>query len=156
MLREGLSAPDFQAWLTTGEEVRLSDFRGRKNVVLFFYPKDFTPGCTAEACSFRDNYDEIRRYDAVMFGISPDSEASHKQFIRRHRLPFPLISDREGAVARAYGAGGRLGGLLPGIKRVTFVIDRAGVIRAVIHHEFLIRKHLEGILEALQRLASAA
>jgi peroxiredoxin Q/BCP len=156
MLREGLSAPDFQARLTTGEEVRLSDFRGRKNVVLFFYPKDFTPGCTAEACSLRDNYDEIRRYDAVIFGVSPDSEASHEQFIRRHRLPFPLISDRDGAVARAYGASGRLGGLLPGIKRVTFVIDRAGVIRAVIHHEFLIRKHLESILEALQRLASAA
>lgn len=153
-IRIGSPAPDFCGHTHTGEEIRLADFRERKNVVLFFYPKDFTPGCTAEVCSLRDNYDEIRRYDAVMFGVSFDSEESHRQFIRRHRLPFPLLSDPDGAIAQAYGADRRFWGVLPGARRITFVIDKKGIIREILHHELMIGRHVQGVLEALRRIES--
>lgn len=137
-LKPGDRAPDFHARRTTGEEVRLSEFRGKKHVVLFFFPKDFTPGCTAEVCSFRDNYDALMAFDAVLLGVSFDDEQTHDAFIHRHRLPFPLISDRDHAIARAYGADGRLWGILPGAKRLTFVIDKEGIISRILHHEMLI------------------
>ncbi len=153
ILKEGDVAPDFDIPLKDGNAVPLSSLRGKRNVVLFFYPKDFTPGCTREACSFRDRYEDIVKYDAVLLGVSYDDEESHQAFIRKHRLPFPLVSDSDRAIARAYGVDARLGGILPGVKRVTFVIDKQGVIRRILHHEVLVAKHVAGVLETLQQLA---
>jgi peroxiredoxin Q/BCP len=153
-LHEGDVAPDFGATLSNGERFVLSEYRGKKIVVLFFYPKDFTPGCTAEVCSFRDNYDELTKYDALLLGVSSDPEESHRAFIQRHHLPFPLISDSDRTIARAYGVSARLGGILPGTQRVTFVIDKQGIIRRILHHEVLITKHLAGVLETLKSLAA--
>ncbi len=153
LLEEGDIAPDFTTTLSTGETISLKDYQGKKNVVLFFYPKDFTSGCTAEVCSFRDNYQELQNYDAVLLGVSADNEDSHQAFIRQHGLPFPLVSDTDKSITRAYGTASRFLGLVHGTKRVTYVIDKSGAIRAVIHHEVLIGKHLTGVIEALKRIS---
>ncbi|MEK7250305.1 MAG: peroxiredoxin [Bacteroidota bacterium] len=152
LLKEGDTAPNFTSQLCTGETVSLSDYRGKNNVVLFFYPKDFTPGCTKEVCSFRDNYGEVKKYDAVLLGVSYENQSSHQSFIAKHHLPFPLISDLDKSISKAYGTATRFGGLIPGAKRVTYVIDKQGVIRSVLHHEVLIGKHLDGVMEALRKL----
>jgi peroxiredoxin Q/BCP len=150
-LREGEEAPEFTARLSTGEQVSLSDYRGKKNVVLFFYPKDFTAGCTKEVCSFRDNYDEIRKLDAILLGVSSDEDTTHTAFIQQNQLPFPLISDQSRTLCKAYGTT-RLGGLFGLQKRVTYVIDKHGKIRGVAHHEYAIDRHLEDVLTALRKL----
>lgn len=149
MLKEGTTAPDFEAQLDTGETFRLSDYRGRKHVVLYFYPKDFTPGCTREACTFRDNYAAVQQHDAVIVGVSTDSADSHRAFRERHRLPFPLIPDPEKRVVRLYDADGFLGLTTA---RITYVIDKAGAIRAALRHDFAIGRHLPEVLAALQSL----
>ncbi len=151
LLRVGDHAPDFSARLSNGDEVRLSDFRGKRNVVLFFYPADFTPGCTNQTCSYRDNFALVDGKDAVILGISSDTMERHEQFIRTYHLPYPLISDPDGKIIRLYGAS-RLGGRILPTKRVTYVIDKAGVIRCVAHHEFAIRKHIEEILKTLDAI----
>lgn len=150
-LNVGDLAPDFTARTAEGTNLTLSEYRGRKNVVLYFYPKDFTPGCTAEACSFRDVYDELAGADTEVVGVSLDDEASHARFATKHGLKFPLVSDPGGEIARSYGAMGMLGGLLGTAKRMTFVIDKQGRIRAVLHHEIRVGKHVE---EARAVLAS--
>jgi peroxiredoxin Q/BCP len=150
-LPEGSRAPGFTAPASTGETIRLADFAGEKNVVLFFYPKDFTAGCTEQACAFRDAYEELRALNAVVFGVSGDTRASHEKFAGTHRLPYPLISDSSRAIARAYGVL-RLGGVLPLPKRVTYVIDRKGVIRMVVHHELQMGRHVEEALAVLRRI----
>lgn len=149
-VQKGELAPDFPIVLSSGKKCLLSDFRGRKNVVLFFYPKDFTFGCTREVCSFRDNYDELKKYDVELFGVSCDDEETHAKFIKKHNLPFPLISDKDKSIGKAYGTASRLGGLLPGMKRVTFVIDKQGVVRSVLYHELIVEKHVEGVLAVLK------
>lgn len=151
LLKEGDEAPDFTARLSTGEEITLSQFRGKKNVVLSFYPADFTAGCTNQACSYRDSYGSVASLDAVIIGISTDGDARHREFSQSYQLPFPLISDPERNIIRLYGANRPGGALLP-TKRVTYVIDKDGVIRLVAHHEFLIRKHIEEIIGVLQVL----
>ena len=151
LLSVGERAPDFETTLTTGEIIRLSQFAGRKNVVLYFYPKDFTSGCTREACAYRDAYRDIIALDAVLFGVSADSGESHRRFISAQALPFPLISDSSGSLARAYGVI-RLWGLLPYPKRVTYVIDKGGVIRLAAHHEFDIGRHVADVFAALNNL----
>ena len=151
-LNEGDIAPVFTAHLSTGESVSLRDYKGLKNVVLFFYPRDFTSGCTKEVCSFRDNFDAVMKYDAVVLGVSFDDHDSHKAFIEKYQLPFPLISDPTESIASMYGAANRLGGLIRGAKRVTYVIDKQGVIRSVLYHEVMIGKHVEGAIEALKKL----
>lgn len=151
LIPEGTPAPDFTAKLSNGETVSLSSYKGRKNVVLFFYPKDFTRGCTQQVCSYRDRYADITALDAVIVGVSFDSERSHQDFIREHNLPFPLISDPDKSLGELYGAT-RFRGLWPMAKRVTYVIDRAGIIRKVAHHEFAIEAHLDDILETLREL----
>ena len=128
MLSIGQPAPDFTLKTTTGDTFRLSEQRGR-HVVLYFYPKDDTPGCTAEACSFRDQYEDFLELGADVVGISSDSEASHQKFTQKHRLPFPLLADGGGQVRKLYEVPRALLGLLPG--RVTFVIDKAGVIQYI-------------------------
>ncbi|MBC8085173.1 MAG: peroxiredoxin [Hymenobacter sp.] len=129
MLQIGDTAPDFSLKTTTGATFRLADQRGKRAIVLYFYPKDDTPGCTAEACSFRDQYQDFQDLGAEVVGVSSDSEASHQKFTRKHRLPFPLLADAGGQVRRRYEVPRALLGILPG--RVTFVIDQGGVIRYI-------------------------
>lgn len=125
MLQLGDQAPDFTLPTDKGDAFHLAAQRGQA-VVLYFYPKDDTPGCTAEACAFRDQYADFLDLGAVVVGVSADSEASHQRFSQKHRLPFPLLADPSGALRKMYEVPRALLGLLPG--RVTFVIDAAGKI----------------------------
>jgi peroxiredoxin Q/BCP len=142
----GEKAPDFSLPDAEGKPVRLSSRRG-KAVVLYFYPKDETPGCTLEACAFRDQYEDFVDAGAEVIGVSSDSSASHRGFAVRHRLPFTLLSDRDGAVRKRYGVPATLG-LLPG--RVTFVIDAEGVVRHVFNSQLAATRHVTEALEALR------
>mgnify|MGYP003922874639 CR=1 FL=1 len=129
-LHIGDMAPDFTAVADTGETVRLSDFRG-KRVVLYFYPKDDTPGCTAQACGFRDRFAVLADKNAVVLGISPDSVASHQKFKAKYHLPFLLLADEDHSIAERYGVWGErklYGKTFMGIQRSHFVIDEAGRI----------------------------
>jgi len=135
-LKPGDPAPDFSALATDGSRVSLGDFRGRK-LVLYFYPMDDTPGCTAQACSLRDHDQEIAAAGAAILGVSAQDAASHKKFTAKYNLNFPLLADTDRSVARAYGAiGGGIGGVLRGMlgvaERVTFIIDENGQIAHVI------------------------
>lgn len=151
MPKVGESAPDFTLKDQDGKTVGLRDFRGQKNVVLYFYPKDNTPICTREACSFRDAYPAFEGVDAVVLGISGDDEASHRGFAERHKLPFRVLSDPDHAVAKLYDA--MMGfGLMAG--RVTYVIDRAGIVRHVTEARFSADKHVEEARAALELIAS--
>lgn len=152
MLKEGTDAPEFEVTLDNGEAFRLSDERGRRNVVLYFYPKDFTPGCTREACAFRDSYAEIERHDAVILGVSTDSTESHQAFREKHELPFPLIPDPEKRIVSLYKAHALLGLMTA---RVTYVIDKEGVIRAAFRHDFTAGRHLPETLDALASIQGA-
>ena len=127
-------APDFEANDQDGNTVKLSDYRGKK-VVLYFYPKDNTPGCTAQACNLRDNYEELQKQGYVVLGVSTDSEASHKKFITKQELPFSLIADPDKEVHEKYGTWGEkkmYGRTYMGTFRTTFVIDEEGKIAEVI------------------------
>jgi peroxiredoxin Q/BCP len=148
MLNVGESAPPFTAVLSTGESVSLGDYLGKQTLVLFFYPKDETAGCTAEVCSYRDSYGEIRGLGAALLGVSFDAPESHERFIAHHRLPFPLIADTGRALSRLYGAV-RWEGPWPRAKRVTYAIDREGIIRGVFHHELRYAKHAGDVLSLL-------
>ena len=135
MIEEGKPAPDFEATTDAGERVKLSDFRG-KPVVLYFYPKDDTPGCTIEACGFRDSYSEFEKRGAVVLGVSPDDEASHTRFKQKFDLPFTLLADPEHDVAEKYGVWGekKFGGRTYfGVSRSTFIIDGDGNVVKVMH-----------------------
>lgn len=149
----GDPAPDFAGVTTDGKPVSLADFRGRK-LVLYFYPRDDTPLCTKQACSLRDHNGEIAKRGAAILGVSAQDEASHREFTRKHRLNFPLLADKGGAVARAYGALGG-GGLLSAAKalaglsdRVTFVIDEKGRVAHVIDRPD-VDHHAEEVLALL-------
>ena len=128
MLQVGQPAPDFTLTTTSGAIFRLADQRGR-HVVLYFYPKDDTPGCTTQACSFRDQYEDFKDLGAEVVGISSDSEKSHQKFTQKHRLPFELLADTDGKVRTLYEVPRAMLGLLPG--RVTFVIDKNGIIQYI-------------------------
>ncbi len=147
----GEMAPDFTKTTQTGETLTLSALRGDKAVVLYFYPKDETPGCTAEACSFRDNYEDFVEAGAVVIGVSQDSESSHKSFADHHRLPFLLVSDKDKALQKAYGVPKTLG-LLPG--RVTFVIDSEGKVQHVFNSQLNAKKHVVEALSVVKRLGA--
>jgi len=149
-VKVGERAPDFSLPDAEGRTFRLSEERGKKPIVLYFYPKDDTPGCTREACGFRDQYEEFQRLGAEVVGVSSDSSASHQRFAAKHRLPFTLLADEGGAVRRLYGVPATLG-LLPG--RVTFVIDREGIVRHVLNSQLDFRRH---ITEALANLDAQA
>jgi thioredoxin-dependent peroxiredoxin len=147
---EGDKAPDFTLSDAAGNAVALSDFRGRK-VVLYFYPKDDTPGCTAEACGFRDANDRIASRNALVVGVSPDSAESHRGFMEKFGLPFLLLSDPDHAVAETYGAWGEKtlhGKTAAGILRSTFVIDEEGRI-ARVFRKVTPEGHAEEVLAAL-------
>ena len=150
MIATGEHAPEVTGSLADGRQLRLRDYRGRRHVVLYFFPKDFTPGCTREACSFRDRRAEIAGLDAEVIGVSLDTADKHAQFAEAYKLPYPLISDRDAKIASAFGVA-RLGGWLP-TRRVTFVIDKDGVVQQIIQSEFSIDKHIDEAVKTLQRL----
>jgi peroxiredoxin Q/BCP len=133
-LTTGMQAPAFTAADQNGNQISLSDFKGKK-VILYFYPKDDTPGCTAEACDFRDNYNGLIAKGIVVLGVSVDSEASHQKFIIKHNLPFTLLADTDHKIVEAYGVWAEknmYGKTYMGINRTTFIIDENGVIEQVI------------------------
>ena len=135
MVEEGKPAPDFELKSDSGESVKLSDLRG-KQVVLYFYPKDDTPGCTTQACGIRDVYGELQREGAVVLGVSPDDERSHVKFKEKFELPFTLLADEEHKVADEYGVWAEkkyMGKTYWGVQRSTFVIDKAGNVKRVMH-----------------------
>ncbi len=149
-LKLGDPAPDFTLPTGEGKTLALHDFRGRKNVILYFYPKDFTSGCTIEACSFRDFHNQVNALDAEVLGVSLDSVDLHKAFSEKYNLPFPLLSDTERKVAEAYGV------LRPegtSTRRVTFIIDKEGKIRHVFPRVD-VTKHTQEVLEVLRNLKS--
>lgn len=132
-LKEGEVAPDFTATTNEGKMVSLSDFHG-KNVILYFYPKDSTPGCTKEACAFRDDFAEFKKKGAVILGVSTDSAKSHAKFVQKHNLPFPLLVDEDKKIVNAYGAYGPrtfMGIKYTGTHRITFLIGPDGKIKRI-------------------------
>ena len=133
MVKEGTAAPAFKTTDANGETVNLKDFRGQK-VVLYFYPKDDTPGCTKEACSFRDAFSKFKKQGITILGVSPDSEKSHQKFVTKYKLPFTLLADTDHSIADAYGVYGEkkfMGRTYMGIHRTTFLIDEKGKIKKV-------------------------
>ncbi len=149
MLKEGDKAPAFTMEDQDGKPVKLSDFKG-KRVVLYFYPKDNTPGCTTEACAFRDDYAKLKK-KAVVLGVSPDSAASHQKFVAKYSLPFPLLVDEGHAVAEKFGAWGEkslYGRKFMGIIRSTFLIGKDGKIEKV-WPKVKVAGHNDEVLEAL-------
>ena len=150
-LAPGSKAPEFSLASDSGEQVNLSDLKGKK-VVLYFYPKDDTSGCTVEACEFRDNWAAVQGTGAMVLGVSPDAIASHQKFKQKYRLPFPLLADPDHAVAERYGAWGEksmYGRKYLGIKRSTFVIDETGRI-AKVFEKVKPKGHAGQVLEALR------
>ena len=151
MVEEGKPAPDFELVSDDGTTVRLSDLRG-KPVVLYFYPKDDTPGCTVESCEFRDAYDVFRDRGAEILGVSPDTVKSHKKFQQKFHLTFPLLADANHAVAEQYGVWQQkkfMGREYMGIVRTTFVVDKDGTIKAVFPN-VKVEGHADKVLEALE------
>ncbi|HIK17912.1 MAG TPA: peroxiredoxin [Leptolyngbyaceae cyanobacterium M33_DOE_097] len=150
-IQVGDKAPDFTLKSQTGETVSLKDFAG-KPVIVYFYPKDDTPGCTAEACAFRDSYQVFQEAGATVIGISSDSTDAHQKFSSKYQLPFLLLSDQGNRVRKAFGVPATLG-LLPG--RVTYVIDQAGVVRHVFNSQFNFKGHVEEALRVVKELQTA-
>jgi peroxiredoxin Q/BCP len=149
MPKEGTLAPNFNAKNANGETVRLKDLRGQK-VVLYFYPKDDTPGCTKEACSFRDAFSQFKKRGIEVLGVSVDSEASHKKFAAKYKLPFTLLADPDHSIADTYGVYGEkkfMGRTYMGVKRITFLIDEKGKIRKVFE-KVKPEEHAREVLEA--------
>jgi thioredoxin-dependent peroxiredoxin len=150
VIEEGKPAPDFELPTDSGETIKLSSLRG-KPVVLYFYPKDDTPGCTTQACGIRDAYGEFERAGAVVLGVSPDSERSHVKFKDKYELPFTLLADTEHAVAEQYGVWGEksfAGKKYMGVNRSTFVIDADGNVKRVML-DVKPANHADDVLEAL-------
>ncbi len=145
----GDKAPDFTLPTQLGDKVTLSEYLGKKNVVLYFYPKDETSGCTKEACAFRDSYQVFTDLGAEVLGISGQSVESHKSFATHHGLPFLLLSDQDNSVRKLYGVPASLG-VIPG--RVTYVIDKKGLVRHVFNSQYQPQKHVEEAKQVLEKL----
>lgn len=159
-LKEGDKAPAFEGKDQDGNTVKLSDFKG-KNLILYFYPKDNTPGCTKEACNLRDNYQYWLNQNYAVVGVSPDSAESHQKFIAKYDLPFPLLADTDKSIMEAYGTWGEknmYGNIKMGVLRTTFVIDEDGVITKVFkrpkndEHTSQIKTSLEKLGKSLNEL----
>jgi thioredoxin-dependent peroxiredoxin len=150
ILNEGDPAPAFTAATSGGGRISLSDFRG-KHVVLYFYPKDNTPGCNKEACGFRDDFDPLQKRGAVVLGVSTDSVKSHDKFVRKFRLPFLLVADEDKSIVKAYGVWGErsfLGVKYMGIQRMTFLIGPEGKIRKI-WRQVKVQNHAAEVLAML-------
>ena len=147
MVKVGNKAPKFTGMTDSGEKIKLKDLRG-KTVVLYFYPKDNTPGCTTEACDFRDSFAAFKKKKAVLLGVSPDSVKSHEKFKTKFELPFPLIADEDHSIAEKYGVWkekSMYGRKYMGIERSTFVIDKDGKL-AEIYNKVKVKGHVEDVL----------
>ena len=151
MLKVGQVAPDFTLKGLESKEFTLSSLKGKKSIVLYFYPKDFTPGCTREACAFRDAYEVFTDAGAEVIGVSNDSVGRHEKFARKKNLPFKLLSDPGGKVHKMYEVSPTMFGLLPG--RATFVIDREGVIQHAFQSQANINRHVNDALKVVQELS---
>lgn len=150
-LKTGDKIPDFKAKDTNGNDFDSQKIVGQKPLVIYFYPKDNTPGCTAEACSFRDQYEDFTDLGAEVIGISSDSVASHQKFTKQYQLPFILLSDHDKKIRTLFGVKPNLFGLLPG--RVTYVVDKNGIIQ-MIFDSMKATKHIPKALEAIKKLVS--
>jgi thioredoxin-dependent peroxiredoxin len=148
-LKVGDKVPEFTAKDQHGNLFNSGDVIGKKGVVLYFYPKDDTPGCTAQACSFRDQYEDFLSLNTEVIGVSGDNEKSHQKFAQKYRLPFTLLSDSNKELRKLFGVPTNLLGLLPG--RVTYVIDQNGIIRMIFDH-MMAQKHLPKALEQIKLL----
>ncbi len=148
----GQKAPDFNVVSSSGEPVALRDFLGKKNVVLYFYPGDFTLGCTRETCGFRDMYEELASADTEVVGVSIDSNESHERFSKAYSLPFSLVSDESGALSKAYEAKNLLTKLTGRSSRITYVIDKRGFIAGVFEGTVAVGKHLDGVRQLVKKL----
>jgi peroxiredoxin Q/BCP len=150
MLAVGTLAPNFELPDQNGHTIELAQFKGKQSVVLFFYPRDHTPGCTAQSCSFRDNYLGFKNLGAQVIGISADSVESHEGFASEYKLPYPILSDAAGSVAKQYGLKKTFGLIAP---RVSFVIDKQGAIRYAYSSQLRASSHVDETLQAVQRMA---
>ncbi len=148
-VKVGDKAPDFTLPSQMGDNVTLSEFFGKKNVVLYFYPKDETPGCTKEACTFRDNYEELTKLGAEVLGVSGQSVESHKSFATHYGLPFILLSDEDNKVRELYGVPSTMG-FLPG--RVTYIIDKKGTVRHIFNSQTQAPRHVEEAKKTLMEI----
>jgi len=151
-VEEGKKAPDFTALNQDGKKVKLSSFKGKKNVVLFFYPRDMTPGCTTEACDFRDNKSDFK--NTVILGVSADIPEKHQKFIEKHSLTFDLISDPDKKVLEKYGVWQEkslYGKKFMGIVRTTVLIDKKGIVKKIFP-KVKVKGHVEKVLEALKEI----
>ena len=148
-VKVGDKAPDFTLPSQMGDNVTLSEFIGKKNIVLYFYPKDESIGCTKEACSFRDSYEELTRLGAEVLGVSGQSVESHKSFATHYGLPFILLSDEDNKVRKLYGVPSTMG-IIPG--RVTYIIDKKGVVRSIFSSQTQATKHVQEATDTLKHL----
>lgn len=146
-------APDFSLPSQMGDNVTLSEYFGKTNIVLYFYPKDESPGCTKEACKFRDSYQELVNLGAEVIGVSAQSIESHKSFATHHGLPFLLLSDKDNKVRKLYGVPASLG-LLPG--RVTYIIDKKGIVRQIFSSQTQVERHVEEAAKALREIEKSS
>jgi thioredoxin-dependent peroxiredoxin len=148
-VKVGDSAPDFTLKSNKGKSIKLQSLYKRKPVVLYFYPKDNTPGCTKEACGFRDSYEVFKKLGAEVVGISSDSVDSHKEFAASNNLPFQLLSDEDDQVRKLYGVPSTLG-ILPG--RVTYIIDQKGIVQQIFKSQLNVNGHIKTALKTLEKL----
>jgi peroxiredoxin Q/BCP len=148
-IKIGDKIPSFSLQDQNGEVFSIDNFLGTTAMVIYFYPKDDTPGCTKEACSFRDTYSEFRDLNAKVIGISADNVASHKKFAEKYNLPFTLLSDTNNKVRKLFGVPGSLFGLIPG--RVTYIVDKNGIVTEIYDNMFNAEGHIEESLKALQK-----
>jgi len=146
----GIKVPDFSLSDQNGKLFHLSDVLGKKNLVIYFYPKDNTQGCTKEACSFRDSYQDFTDAGAEVIGISSDSKSSHKDFAGKHNLPFILLSDEDKTVRKLFGVPSDLFGFIPG--RVTYIVDKQGIARYIFKSQTQVEKHVSESLRILKTL----
>ena len=151
-IKEGNKAPDFTALDQDGKKVKLSSFKGKKNIALYFYPKDMTPGCTTQACDFRDQQKNFK--STVILGVSIDSQERHQKFIEKHDLPFTLLADVDKKVVQKYGVWQEkklYGKTFMGIVRSTFIIDKTGTVRKIFV-KVKVKNHIEEVLSAIKEL----
>ncbi len=151
-LRVGQKAPDFDVVSSSGKALKLKDFAGKKNVVLYFYPGDFTPICTKETCGFRDMYADLESKETEVIGVSVDSDESHEKFAKEYKLEFSLVSDAKRELAKTYGATSFIRDILGKAARITYVIDKKGEIAAIFEGELSASKHVNGVKEAIAKL----
>ncbi len=151
-LRVGERAPDFDVTASDGKRLKLSELVGKKHIVLYFYPGDFTPICTKETCGFRDAYAELASGDTEVIGVSVDSDDSHRKFAEKYGIPFSLVSDENKELAKRYGATSFLRDILGKTSRLTYVIDKKGEIAGVFAGELSANKHVQGARDLIKKL----